>query len=68
MYATLVEANGTTDVESARGLKDFLTILDYTRILMDAVVDVARKVKEFREVEIILKNPFAHDPHSNCVA
>ena len=50
-------------------IKDFITTLGYNRVELKtdgepALVDVAKKVKQISEVEVMLKNPPAHDPRT----
>lgn len=67
VHANIVEIKGNTDAETAQGIKNFMTTLGYKRVELKtdgepALVDVAKKVKQIFEVEVILKNPPAHDP------
>ena len=68
-----MEVKGSTDAGAAQGFRNFITTLGYKRIELKtdgepALVDVAKKVKQLSEVEVLLKNPPAHDPQSNGVA
>ena len=73
MFAMVAEAKGNGDEESAKGLRQFIASTGYKRLELKtdgepALVEVARKVKEISEVDIIPKNPPRYDPKANGLA
>ena len=74
MHADLLSCKGTGDEQAAIGLNEFMISTGYKRLEFKtdgepALVDVAKAVKIISEgLEIVLKNPPAHDPKANGVA
>ena len=73
MFAMVVEVKGHGDEDSAKGLRQFISSTGYKRLELKtdgepALVEVARKVKEISEVDIIPKNPPRYDPKANGLA
>ena len=67
IYAIIVDAKGYGDVDGGNGLKHCITTLGCKIVELKtdgepAFVDVAKKVKELSEVEILHTNQYAHDP------
>ena len=67
MFGMIVEAKGDCDDECAKGLRQFITSTGYERLEFKTdgeptLVEVARKVKEISDAEIIPKNSAKYDP------
>ena len=74
MHADLLSCKGTGDEQAAIGMNEFMISTGYKRLELrtdgePALVDVAKAVKIISEgLEIVFKNPPAHDPKANGVA
>ena len=73
MLAVIADVKDDGDEKSAKGLRQFISSTGCKRVKLKtdgepALVEVARKVKEISEVDIIPKNSPKYDPKANGLA